>query len=767
MDKYGFSIFDSTYVPIVIPTVLVGGNAQSPSSGYVLSGGTAGSVGSVVYNSLFMYNTALPRAGNQIVNGPPISAQLTQNDGFYYYPEVSGATGIVYFGVTGPNQFAVGSSVSGLGGGSGDPDSFTGTVLSSSSSGLVVQITDSTKNQDPPNTTLPWTFSGEYYDQPNNGHTGTVSILNSSGATVSSALSYPLGSLSGITLTTPVISGLTGYKMSFYDSTNNTTRQSSIPIVWSPPPSQSLTGEKFIGTTSVISPSSFSLTNFDYKLNDQSLIYGPTGYTIGTLNVYRDTTRSNLLYTTAVTGGTGNIYRFDLSEPIKYYSSTTGATYTIIEYTSEPNNFFGIDYKYLMSGATITVYSGESGPTFFGGWTGPSYQGLSMGSSGPAALGFDYMYEGNASKSIIYQLIAQVDEPIPTSQIIDVFIPKEEMSRMLVYQSAWGILDPATGQTLQGFIGGGAYGSTAGTTYDPGTGFNAQGIYYGPTGLSGPNVALLLGSVLTNVNMRDGGITMTPYNVLENLDERFTTINGTSFQDDSNKNIQSIFATWSGMTFGGSTAPSLLTLIPAETISSISNSGLSITTLQSLLTDIDTITTPTGRYVPALSNLFAEAAAYGRADGADIITISQVGTGGTTFAFFGPSGPSGHTGPPGGSSSIAYQWNETGINTYGVNFQDGDSVTLYITYNFSRGRVFTLDPHVVTDLQTGYGFSVGNVASLVIGGKTIKLQQLNPDGSVNLNEATPDSAAGTNTRVYGIKLIAKNSDNANVTRFSS
>jgi hypothetical protein len=763
LDKYGYSVFDSTYIPISIPPVVTGGIAQQTNSGFVLNGGNPAGTGSIVYNSQFYYTTAVPPAGAQLT-GTVHSATLTQNDGFYYIPDVSGSTGIVYFGVTGPNQFAAGTTVSGLG--SPDGDSFTGTVLSSSLSGLVVNITNSVKNADPPNTTIPWTFSGFYYDQPTNGHTGTVGIVNSSGQTVSSRFSYPLGSLTGITLTTPIISGLTGYSVSFYDSTDSITRESLIPIVWSPPPlAGSLVGEKFIGTTTVLSPSSFSLTNFDYTLNNQSVIYGPTGYNNGTLNVYSDNTKSNLLYTTAVTGGTGNVYTFNLSQPITYYSSTTGATYTIIEYDSESNNFFGSDYKYLLMSAT--VYSGESGPTFFGGWTGGSYEGLSMGVSGPASLGFDYMYTGNAAKSVIYQLIAQVDAPIPTSQIIDVHIPMEEMSRMLVYQSAWSIIDPATGLTLQGFIGGGAYGSETGPTLDPGSGFDAQGILYGPTGLSGPNVALLLGSVLRSVNMKDG-VNMNTYDVLDTLDQRFTSLNGITFLDDSDKLIESIFTTWGGMTFAGSTAPSLLTIIPAESISSISNTGMTITQLQAVMKDIDTITTPNSNFVPALSNLFAEAAAYGRADGKDIITISQItGGGGTTYAFMGPSGPSGHTGPLGGDSSIAAAWAGVGNNVYGVNFADGDSITLYITYTFARGRVFTLDPHVVTDLQNNYGFSVGNVASLVIGGKTIKLQQLNIDGSVNLLEATPDNQSGTNTRVYGIRLIAKASDSKTITRFSS
>jgi hypothetical protein len=201
--------------------------------------------------------------------------------------------------------------------------------------------------------------------------------------------------------------------------------------------------------------------------------------------------------------------------------------------------------------------------------------------------------------------------------------------------------------------------------------------------------------------------------------------------------------------------------IPAETIASITNAGTTITALKTKLVDIDTMTTPNADWMPALSNLFAESAAYGRADDMDPISISAIAPGSTYYAFHGPSGPTGVTGAPG--SLIANTWATTPVNTYGVNFQPGDSITLYITYTFTKGRVYTIGASVVQDLQRNYGFSVGNVASLLIGGRSVKLQNLNSDGSVNLSGATSDSTSSD--RVFGIKLNAVASDARTVTRF--
>lgn len=370
------------------------------------------------------------------------------------------------------------------------------------------------------------------------------------------------------------------------------------------------------------------------------------------------------------------------------------------------------------------------------------------------------MYTGNASQSVIYQLIAEVDNPIPVSQTVTVNVPASELSRMLVYQSNWYIIDPNTGTTLQGFIRPGP-----GATYiiDP-AGTSSQIHYYGSEGLTGPNVALLLQSVLSSVNL---GATSgsqrvyTPVNVLGNLDRQFTSAVATNtFLDDANFAVSPVNLIWRGLTFPSS--GTLLSSIPAETIASITNAGTTITTLSNTFKDIDTFTTPNSDWVPALANLFAETAAYGRADDMDPISISAVAPGSTYYAFHGPSGPTGVTGAPG--SDIARTWASTGVNTYGVNFQPGDSITLYMTYNFSKGRVYTLGPNVVQSLQNNYGFSVGSVASLLIGGKSIKLQSLNQDGSVNLDGAASD--ATTQTRVFGFKLLATASDDVSVTRFA-
>jgi hypothetical protein len=268
------------------------------------------------------------------------------------------------------------------------------------------------------------------------------------------------------------------------------------------------------------------------------------------------------------------------------------------------------------------------------------------------------------------------------------------------------------------------------------------------------------------------GPNLQTYPVLSNIDKRFTSSNGTQFKDDAGVTITSIFSIWNGMTFGtpGSTAKSLLSIIPSEAISSITNTGLTITALKNILVDIDTLTDPNGAYIPALSNIFAETAAYGRANSKNLITINQVDNGGVpVYGFSAPAGPNGQTGGFAPSDTIASTWGGNGTNVYGVDFQPGDSLTLYVTYTFTKGRIYTLDPHVVTDLQTNYGFKVGNVASLTIGGVRIKLQKLNPDGSVDLSDPdlARDPGSGNQTRVFGIKLVASEDSSFSNTVFSS
>jgi hypothetical protein len=740
VDIYGNSIFNSVYRSIEVGDILAGGNAGSSGSGPIVSGGTAGSSGATAtYFSQFNPAISIPPSGTQLL-GVSRSSTLLQNDSFLYAPSYSGATGIVYFGVTGTTGFAVGTNVVGS---DTDGNSITGTVLSSSLSGLVVQVNDSVRSSGGASSSN-WTFTGTYFEQPNRGHTGSIQLLDSLFNVVQS-VPYVSGSV-GYTLTTQnsslSSSVPTIYWLAFYDATLGITRTSR--IVANVLLEQRL-GQELVGNVGNLTSNSFTFTGFDYLIYGSSILY-PPGQTGGYLNLYSgpDLATSTLLWVNSVTGGTGTVYTFSSSTPLPPTA--------FIQYQHDPSSFFGTSYKQITMAA-----SGQTGATFFGGWTGPSWQGLSMGSSGmTATFGFDYMYKGNAGQSVVYQLIAEVDIPIDTTQTITMKVPASELSRMLLYQSAWTYTDPGTGELIQYFINAGVSGSTAA---DPGAGAGGAISQVNAAGLTGPNIALLLNNVLNRVNLYDGP-TLGQYTLLTNLDNRFTSSSGTRFIDDAGVTISSINYLYSGMTFGssGSTLPSLLSMIPAETIASITNTGVTITALNTILQDTDTIVGASSQIAPALTNLFAECAAYGRADDKNPVSVAIIGASGATGVtagyFFGPSGTT--YGATAAVSSIAIAWGQAPpTDVFGVNFQPGDSILLYITYSFTKGRVFTLQPNVTQLLQTTYGFSIGNVASLVIGGKRIRLQVNDPvTGAVDLSAATADNNSDIITRVIGLKLLA-------------
>lgn len=734
LDIYGNSIFSPVYNPIEVASIILGGNAYSTSGTQYTSGGTAGSSGLSVFTSVFNPPSGIPPAGTQIV-GSIRGATLTQNDGYQY----SGATGLAYFGITGPTGFAASTSVVGS---KGDPtdgvvSTLSGTVVSCSDTGLIIDVSGITIGT--PNTD-PWVFLGSYYNQPHQGHTGSFQLINSAGVLVNSV--PHVQGVTGITLISGSRAIASPYTIAFNDATLGRRRDAGLTFSVIQPVGSTLPAEQFVGTITDVTSTSFTLNNFNYLQYGTSIVYGASGQTGGYISLYAGPTGSSSakLFTTPVLGSTGATYSFT--------SSTRLTPNAYLEYsnTANGNNFYGTDYKQL------TMSSSMGGPTFFGPWTAAPgttgytlLQGLAAGITANARIGFDYMYTGAASESIIYTLIAEVDVPIPTDQVITVKMPAAEMARMLLYQSAWTVEDPGTGLRLQGYVTAGVSGSGEN---DPASG--VQTIDNNGNVLSGPNVALLLGSVLNAVNYSVGG-DVQGYPVLSILDNRFTSINGTPFVDDAGVTIQSIRDTFTALLpqlTGTSTGPSLLSLIPAETIAQIENNGLTITSLVSLLKDIDTLTNPAAAYVPALSNIFAESAAYGKTDDTLQVSAASVGATGGTFTLNVATAE---------SPAIARRWAAEGINVFGTNFQPGDSITLYVTYEFSKGRKYVLDPFVVQGLQANYNFAVGNVLSLKIGGRSVNLKKFNTDGSVDLGDATGD-AGDVIKKVIGIKLLAMEGD---------
>ena len=272
---------------------------------------------------------------------------------------------------------------------------------------------------------------------------------------------------------------------------------------------------------------------------------------------------------------------------------------------------------------------------------------------------------------------------------------------------------------MQGFIGGGTYGQTGTTIIDP-----LGGYQVGPDGYTGPHVALLLATVLSNINYLNPGLETR--NRLNNLNLKFASLGATSgspaWDDDAapvNQNypIGKIYED-QDYSFGNTGAESFLSRIPVESISSIINLPRDITQLigetggdgaTHMFYDIDTLSD--GANAPwntALHSLFEEAVAYGRVD--DTIFISTSDPVNEGF-LYGTSGTTGITGQTGGADTpIAQAWSQTGRQTYGVDFQVGDSITLYMTYALSKERRFAVDDSIPA-LQ---GFATQALAYLTI-----------------------------------------------------
>jgi hypothetical protein len=142
----------------------------------------------------------------------------------------------------------------------------------------------------------------------------------------------------------------------------------------------------------------------------------------------------------------------------------------------------------------------------------------------------------------------------------------------------------------------------------------------------------------------------------------------------TDNNITSIGATFSSQ--------SLLNFIPVEAIRSITQSGFHIDRISDLVTDIDT-TIP--KYVDPLRNLFEQSVAYSRVTDSNIYPVSIV-----------PSSLKVRSSPDG--TTLATPWT-TAAKIYGVDFNNGDSLTFYIRYAMGGVRRYGIDPTVVGGLD--------------------------------------------------------------------
>ena len=410
---------------------------------------------------------------------------------------------------------------------------------------------------------------------------------------------------------------------------------------------------------------------------------------------------------------------------------TSGLTYSVGFYDQSRQRIRDKKIAFNLINAMASGGTGYTGNTGAAGIT-------AYGNTG-AALRFDYLYEAGASGNADYQILGELSAPLSTDGDVTVYVPVDDMSRMFIYQSAWNILDQVTGSTLQGYLGTGT-GVTGLTLIDPITG--EQVTTNGSTGYYGPNVALLLSSVLRAIQY-DSGSAIVPKDRLLGLDGKLSNAGATAtFIDDFPRAVTPVSVLYNQQTFGGASG-SVLTNIPSESISTITNSGLVVSQLVNLFADIDTVSAPAGAtHVPALHNLFEQAVSYQKATDAVPISVSSGG-------FYGNGATAG------GNPALLTAWNN-GLNTFGVSFLPGDTVTLYVKYRMTKARRFQVDPWVTQGIDPTV-FAIGQVVSITIAGTNVVI----PVPGISGNADWYEEGSGTPVyKTYGIILRAAPSTTA-------
>ena len=322
--------------------------------------------------------------------------------------------------------------------------------------------------------------------------------------------------------------------------------------------------------------------------------------------------------------------------------------------------------------------------------------GTAFGYTGPANLQFPYLFSGFGGDSTEIIVLGELTQPLAADQTIVMNVPKEELQRMIVYDSAW-----LGGQYGTGASGGGEFNGLTGSTAQTGSGF------------TGPNVGLFLHYVLSQVNVTYGftghngtyqesdrlggldilfsGITLNNYQTLGNSGQTgnpWGVSGGTAgfFKDDlspiPSKQLKK-YMDDTGVTFAGATysSESLLNFIPAESIRSITQKGISIDRVSDIIQDVDTTMSV---FVNPLRNLFEQSVAYGRANDTIEVDLADI-----------PSAIVNRIGPNG--NPINTPWT-LASHIYGISFADNDTLTFYIKYSLGSARRYGVDPTVVAGL---------------------------------------------------------------------
>lgn len=364
--------------------------------------------------------------------------------------------------------------------------------------------------------------------------------------------------------------------------------------------------------------------------------------------------------------------------------------------------------------------------------------GTAFGYTGPADLQFPYLFSGFGGESTEIIVLGELTQPITPNQTIIMNVPKEELQRMILYDSAW-----TGGQYGTGASGGGGFSGLSGSTHQDGSGF------------TGPNVGLFLQYVLSQVNVSlPGGFTghngvSGQSDRLGGLDVLFsgTTLynyqtegnsgqtgnpwgvtGGTTgfFKDDlsplANTQLKK-YMDDNGVPIVGATysSESLLNFIPVEAIRSITQRGISIDNVSDIVQNVDTTQST---YVSPLRNLFEQSVGYSRVTDSTSYNVSYV--------------------PSELKTSLNNPWTNA-AKIYGVDFVDGDSLTFYIKYSLGSARRYGIDPTVVTGL--GPQWQNAPSVKLTFNGKSfdIPIGITDPNSGLVRGNGGPDGVTGPNT----------------------
>jgi hypothetical protein len=574
---------------------------------------------------------------------------------------------------------------------------------------------------------------------------GTISLLNGSttGPVIgSTAYQYSLGSNYNYVISatgTFSTTSITDTYLRFTPNGSTAYKTASKTVLFNPSPAS----EAFLGTIVPINleplPARFRLTNFDYIDSFGYSIFNSSRYAsnphIGSVE---------LLDSNGIVVGSNSFTGSPTTQTFDFSIHETGPyTNYFVRFNDSTLNLVRTSIKRLMStaGATGIIPYQELN----------AQGGTAFGYTGPADLQFPYVFTANAAQVTEITVLGELTKPLNFDQKIVLNVPRDELQRMLVYDSAW-----SGGQYGTGASGTGGFSGFSGTTHQNASGF------------TGPNVGLFLQYVLSKVNVlipggftghngvsgqsdRLGGLdilfsdpiirnyqtlgnsgqTGNPWGVTGGFTGYFTDDAGVTgpqiskYMDENN-------ITGAGATFS---SQSLLNFIPVEAIRSIRQAGLQIDKVSDIVRNVDT-TMPI--YVDPLRNLFEQSVAYSRVTDSNIYPLSIV-----------PPGLTGPTSP----------WT-TAAKIYGVDFNNGDSLTFYIRYAMGAVRRYGIDPTVVGGLDPIW--QNAPAITLTFNGKTFDIpigsssaySGLTGGGTTGGSDADTELSTGGQLRTLAVQLLA-------------